>query len=159
MDMYISKPVQIGQLISALQDCPALGAAQGQRQPQPGVQKLELAIDEKVLNTFAREMGGSISSAAVVDVIELYLSDAPGLLQTMDRAYMAQDATVLQRTAHTLKSSSALGAMTLTNLCKEVEALARDGQLTDAGNALRRVEAEFTRVRQALEAVSGRPQS
>ncbi len=160
MDMYVSKPVQLAQLINALLSCPSLQSTQRTRPEHSDGEEAGPAIDEKVLGVFAREMGSSVFSALVADVVQLYLADAPGLLETMKRAHAENDMSTLQRTAHTLKSSSAtLGAMTLTTLCKRIELHAKDGQMAEAGAILGAAQTEFGRVRHGLEEVVGRAQS
>jgi len=69
----------------------------------------------------------------------------------MREAIAAGDNGVLQRAAHTLKSSSAtVGALRLAGLCKDMEARARAGNLAQAEHALNRIEIEYARVRAAL---------
>ena len=59
-------------------------------------------------------------------------------------AVMASDGERLRQAAHTLKSSSAsIGASGFSAMCKELEALARDGRAKDAVSSLDVVEFEF----------------
>ena len=122
-------------------------------------EKARPAIDEKILGAFARDMGSSVSSALVADVVQLYLTDAPGLLNAMKQACVAHDASSLERAAHTLKSSSStLGAVTLTGLCKKIELHAKSGQMAEAGAIVGTAEMELGRVHHDLAEVVGRSQ-
>ncbi len=60
---------------------------------------------------------------------------------------------MLKREANNLKSSSAnLGALLLSGLFKDLEILGRSGDLQGARELMEKAEAEFGRVRKALEA-------
>ncbi|HEY9830916.1 MAG TPA: Hpt domain-containing protein, partial [Stenomitos sp.] len=62
------------------------------------------------------------------------------------------DAQALRQSAHTLRSSSAnLGAMNLSHLCKELERIGRAGTTTDASEWIVQVEAEYEKVKVALQ--------
>jgi len=63
-------------------------------------------------------------------VVEKYLSSSAGLLAALRDAVAASDPKAVAAAAHTLKSSSAqIGAVRLSALCKELEALGRSGSL------------------------------
>jgi HPt (histidine-containing phosphotransfer) domain-containing protein len=68
-------------------------------------------------------------------------------------ALAERNAEALVESAHSLKSSSAnLGALALTELCKELETAGRQGRLADASELLQQVNAVYTNTLQALEA-------
>lgn len=92
-------------------------------------------------------------AAAVADLIDTFLEDSPQLLSTMKVAASGGDAAALRLAAHSLKSNSlSFGALTLGELCGEVEAAARGGRPGDLSGLLARVEAEYARVDAALRA-------
>jgi HPt (histidine-containing phosphotransfer) domain-containing protein len=63
------------------------------------------------------------------------------------------DAPTVNQMAHNLKGSSGnLGATRMTKLCAELEDAGASGDLSHAQQMLQQLEAEFTRVRPALEA-------
>jgi HPt (histidine-containing phosphotransfer) domain-containing protein len=87
------------------------------------------------------------------ELIDSYFEDTAVLLVSMRQAATAADTEALRRASHSLKSNSAtFGATRLAGLCQRLEALARDGDLTEAGDQLAEVEAEYGRVQPALEA-------
>jgi HPt (histidine-containing phosphotransfer) domain-containing protein len=89
---------------------------------------------------------------AVSELIGLFLEDTPNLLAKMGEAVGQGDGERLQAAAHTLKSSSAsLGAMGLSALCRELEVMGRAGALEGAVEKVAQVEAEYERVKVALE--------
>jgi HPt (histidine-containing phosphotransfer) domain-containing protein len=87
-----------------------------------------------------------------VQLIELYLEDAPSLLEAMDKAVTQTNAAQLQTAAHTLKSSSAsLGAISLSNLCEQLEILGQTGTIVGAQEIITQVQSEYERVKIALQ--------
>jgi two-component system sensor histidine kinase/response regulator len=86
-------------------------------------------------------------------IISVYLENSPLLVAELRAAVMASDDERLRQAAHTLKSSSAsIGASGFSAMCKELEALARDGRAKDAVSSLDVVEFEFEAVCAALSA-------
>jgi CheY-like chemotaxis protein/HPt (histidine-containing phosphotransfer) domain-containing protein len=97
------------------------------------------------------EMGGD--AGFLEEMIESFLKDAPHLLTTMRQALKHGDAAKLRMAAHTLKSDSAdFGAMDLSGFCKKLEMMGKVGILEGAADLLAQVEAEYERVKRALEA-------
>jgi len=73
-----------------------------------------------------RELGGDDDPGLVLELIEMFLDDAPSRLSEMMQGLEAGDLELMTRSAHTLKSSAAnMGAMLLSSICKELEAAAR----------------------------------
>jgi len=73
-----------------------------------------------------RELGGEEDPGLLLELVELYLADAPERTAEMEQALAASDWKLLERAAHTLKSASAnIGALGLSELCKELELKAR----------------------------------
>jgi HPt (histidine-containing phosphotransfer) domain-containing protein len=65
----------------------------------------------------------------LADLIATYVGEGTEHLAAMSAAVAAGDSAELVRPAHTLKSSSAsVGAMRLAELCRGIEASARNGQ-------------------------------
>ncbi|MGL5063294.1 MAG: Hpt domain-containing protein, partial [Microcoleus sp.] len=117
-------------------------------------------IDFQILHSL-RELDDDDDPNFLGDLIEIYLSDAPQHLETMNEAISLGDADSLKLASHTLKSSSAnLGAMCFSEICKDLEHLGRTAveaggkQVFDVGQArdrLLQAEAEWQRVRAAFE--------
>ena len=93
-------------------------------------------------------------AAFMAELVNTFLSDAPGLLAEMSQALACGDAGALGRVAHSLKSNSRdFGAGALAQLCLELEMLGKTGALDGAAEKCALAEAEFARVKAALEAV------
>jgi HPt (histidine-containing phosphotransfer) domain-containing protein len=88
------------------------------------------------------------------ELIDTYFTSSAPLLERIREAVAGENPQELMKAAHSLKSSSAyLGALSLTELCKEMETLGRNGTLTGTGELLGKVEAEYAGVCVALRAV------
>jgi HPt (histidine-containing phosphotransfer) domain-containing protein len=87
-------------------------------------------------------------------VIELYLAEAPRLLQALRDASEREDSKALQEAAHSLKSSSAnLGVVDLAKLCRELEMEARSGKLEQTRSRLNEIDAAYALIRPTLESL------
>jgi HPt (histidine-containing phosphotransfer) domain-containing protein len=138
MDDYLSKPIRPEELSRALARC----------LPARGDEALDDATLEKLVSSLG---GGDEGREAVRELLDAFLDDAATQIATLHSAVERGDAELAGRTAHTLKSNGAtFGARPFAELCRELEALAREGRLDAAPELLRRVDQEWERVREAL---------
>lgn len=108
-------------------------------------------LDLKVLQSL-RRMAGARNTEVLAQIIDNYFEEAPQLLQAMHKAANAGDAGALQQAAHTLRGASAnLGAVTLSQLCKHLEAKGAAGTTAGALADLVQVEAAYESVKAALQ--------
>jgi HPt (histidine-containing phosphotransfer) domain-containing protein len=88
----------------------------------------------------------------VVELIDLYLGDAPQWVEAMRTAAAENDATVLKRAAHTLKGSSgSLGIRQVAEVCGMLELNCR-GSAARVDELLQLLDREFDTARAALAA-------
>ena len=139
MDDHLTKPfteVQLSQLLAK--------ALQGKESQIT----LGNAIDRSVISDML------VKRPALFErLLRIYMDFAPKAVAELKAALGASDCTQLKSTAHSLKSSSAnVGAMTLAELCKKLEAIAGAKNIVAAAQcvasieeALKAVIAEFTR--------------
>jgi len=152
MDDYLAKPFTRAELRRVLERWLAGGAS---RTAAPGSESHgipgEVPVDGRTLEQL-RALQRAGTPSVLAKVIGLYDTEAPALLSAMRRAVTAGDADGLHRAAHKLKSTSAtLGATRLAELCRALEAEVRIED--DAASRLEAIEAEYDRVRPALQAV------
>jgi HPt (histidine-containing phosphotransfer) domain-containing protein len=108
---------------------------------------LEGAAFDRLVETAGGDTG------FVGEMIDSYLATTPPLLQKLNQSVADGDAAGLRLAAHTLKSGSAdMGAVTLSRLSAELEAMGKAGALEGARELVARAEDEFARVRKALVA-------
>ncbi len=149
MDDYISKPVQVHELIAALN----LRASSEILTP-PALLPPLLPIPNPIALEALYSTLGDDSPTIVQEFIELFLDDSVRLLSELDKALIHNDTMLFCRAAHSFKASSALlGAKTLANLCREMELKGQNKDLTEAENDLLQAQTEFKLVRQSLEKI------
>lgn len=110
----------------------------------------EDVIDMSVLASF-EEVQMDDEPDLIVELIDLYLDDAPHQLEIIKTAIAESDAITLKRTAHGLKgSSSNLGVIRVAALCEELEHADHSDSFQQAGLVLVRIGREYERARQVL---------
>jgi HPt (histidine-containing phosphotransfer) domain-containing protein len=88
------------------------------------------------------------------------VEDTQELLGTMRRAFGEKDPDALRRAAHSLKSNAAsVGAMTLSSLARDLEMLAKSGNVDGARARVDRLAVECERVTRALREVEREPRA
>ena len=93
-------------------------------------------------------------SAFLADLIGTFLEDAPQMLADMRQGLENQDMVLLRRAAHSLKSNSIqFGAIPLSELCKQLEAMSKTNSLEGAEEKLVRAKAEYEQVQAALQSI------
>ncbi len=107
-------------------------------------------IDPQVFQDLFTSIGGDPEFMS--ELIDTFFQDAPQLLAAMSTALAVSNAPDFRRAAHSFKSNSAnFGARDLAALCKELEDLGKAGVLDGAADKLVMAEAEYVRVKAALE--------
>ena len=172
MNDFLTKPININALYKAiqkaisqidwqlgLQDDGRRGALQAQENHQnidtfdetSTVEEENLILDPQVLNSL-REFAGAKAQTIITQIIEQYLEDSPEKLQAIEAAATEQDAEALRKAAHSLRSSSAnLGAITVAELCKTVENIARSGTTEGTSQTIKQLKTEYARLEVALQ--------
>ncbi|MBN1177680.1 MAG: response regulator [Anaerolineae bacterium] len=161
MDDYIGKPIRVDELIEALKRSePLPGAGLAVQSVVPVLASVDRdappptsdLLDATALDNLWDMAGGS---AELLDgLIEAFMEDAPGLLESMRQALEGGDAPALRLAAHSLKSGSAqFGAMSLSRLCKQLEEMGKAGEWEGAEELIAQAEATYACVVDALNAV------
>ena len=155
MDDYISKPIRIEELKRALNQCQSieLEISSDTEDSQVDTQKDVEVIDTSVLQTL-REMAGEEASAIIADLINSYLADASLRVATISTAINQKDSASLYQAAHALKSASAnVGVSRVADLCKELEAIGRAGNVTNDGlvELYSRLKQEYELAQESLQ--------
>ncbi|MFC3658166.1 ATP-binding protein [Xanthomonas hyacinthi] len=131
-------------LPSSAAPTPAGSAADPPMLPPTPLPVLDIAVLDEL-----RELAGSATTAQIV---ELFLGDAPQLIQRLEQAAAIPQLDPLREAAHTLKSSAAnVGALALSAAASRIEAGVRAHQLERPAVAVALVIAEFARARLALK--------
>jgi FOG: HPt domain len=143
MDDYLSKPFtqeQLGNLLA--QWLPTITAPGGSQvtSPQAGTTtRQHHELDPRAIDNLR-----TLRAGLLVKVLAAWLQESPGLLAQMQQAIAEQDASRLLRAAHSLKNSAAnLGARSLSQLCLQIEQLARQGTTQGLQNLMVEIEYRF----------------
>ena len=87
----------------------------------------------------------------LLDLIDLFMTEAPTRLATLTSALGAGDSSTAQRTAHTLKSTAAIfGAETMQAIAAAAELAARAGEFQEVARLLAPLRTATEQVRRAL---------
>jgi HPt (histidine-containing phosphotransfer) domain-containing protein len=106
-------------------------------------------IDLRTYNSLKESTGDDF----IGELVDAFLDDAPALIAQMKSALAEKNAEVFRRAAHSMKSNAAtFGAMELSALARELEALARENNL-EVGARVDLIEAEFQVVKNELVAL------
>lgn len=83
------------------------------------------AIDMQVIQGL-RDLGGADEPGLLLEIIGMFLDDAPARIREIEQGFASGDVQLLERAAHSLKSASAnVGAVQLSSVCKRIEEIAR----------------------------------
>ncbi|MBI5468975.1 MAG: response regulator [Deltaproteobacteria bacterium] len=160
MDDYLSKPFNQDQLCTVLERWlpHKLAGPEGEADKHPGTEahgeggKSEgPVIDRKMLENI-RALQREGERDILHRIIEKYLCNSPELIRSLREAAKRGDASAIQRVAHSFKSSSAnLGALSLAEMLRNLEAMGRMNSLEEAPGLIREVEAEYGMVEESLK--------
>ncbi|HSH05774.1 MAG TPA: response regulator [Anaerolineae bacterium] len=156
MDDYISKPFQIQHLVQALVgsqnvfDNIALGADEVDVDVAERV--VEIVFDEEALERL-RAMLGTRTEEMLPQLIRDFDSEVKQVLVSLREGLAAEDAVVVRRIAHTLKSNAAnFGAVQIVGLAQQLEDQSLVGLLEGGEALVEAIGVSYERYRQRLVA-------
>ena len=142
MDDYLSKPISNSELMRILSECEPV---------TPKTYVNLLSVNRVTLHEVANDIGGE-DPEFLMELIDSYLDNTRSLLQDLYTSFAQQDFELMQRTFHTLKSSSGIvGAEDLSNLCGEFETNIRNKNYQDLELKINKIADEYANVKSELE--------
>lgn len=164
MDDYVSKPVQVRELVAALEKsqasgeepAPVIGHGAGtthsaQEKTDMAGEKTPDVLDPSALRRLQATLG-SRAGEMLPSLIDSFYTDSAKLVDEARRAAQEGRIADLRRAAHTLKSNSAtFGAMTLSEAARELEMCAKNETLDDTEALLDVIGVEFKKAQATLE--------
>jgi len=154
MDDYITKPIRPDELVTAIRRVPsAVTSATGGGGSGNGASSEDGGpIDAATLRRFVETMGED-DPGFIQEMIDQFLGDAPGLVETLRVSIDADDAEGVRRAAHTLKSNAnTFGALALGERCAALETAARSHDLTAARATVQTIAEDLARIQADLPA-------
>jgi CheY-like chemotaxis protein len=144
MDGYVSKPIDTQGLFETIENL--FEAAGGRDKAQPASSKGGKVIDRRAI---LDRVGGD--TELLTEIASLFLEDCPKLLSEIRQAFQQGDLEHLEKAAHALKGSvSNFGADAAVEAALRVESMGRSRDLTEAPQAIVRLEREIARVTEEL---------
>jgi two-component system, sensor histidine kinase and response regulator len=142
MNDYLAKPFTLAQLRNILLPSKVSRSAAN-----------KVTLDHSAIEA-VRQLDPDGNDRLLARLIALYRDDSSQLLADIDNAMKLGDSESVARAAHTLKSSSAnLGATNVAALARQIEHLARGGDLSDLPSSLTKLRAQRTVALSELEAL------
>jgi PAS domain S-box-containing protein len=157
MNDYISKPININELVEALERCQAhVNQADAPvnvtAKTLPETNNITKSAVDLAQLTSLKEAIGQQNSAIMAELIAMFLTQAPRLLADIQEHVNVSNAKGLHRAAHTLKANAAqFGAYRLEQLCAELEHLARLETLENTSVMVAQAIEEYQQVKIVLE--------
>jgi CheY-like chemotaxis protein len=154
MSDYLSKPFTIEglqqMLVSWLPPRPTAQSLE-QTQLEQATHPLKVKTREEASSAIDRNAWNSITALQrpgqpdiLAKILSLYLVDSQQLVDKLRRGLTTSEARLVDEAMHSLKSRSAvLGAISLSDLCRQIEEMSRQGSLVKAEPLLEPLEAAF----------------
>jgi CheY-like chemotaxis protein/HPt (histidine-containing phosphotransfer) domain-containing protein len=148
MDDYLSKPIRVDELVTALE--------RSAERPRAIPGEAAATLDEAALARLRSEMG----AAFIDELLNTFVDDTRELLDTLRKTLAGGDVDAFRRAAHSLKSSAAtIGAAALSALAADLEGLARSGRVEGAAPRVDALAVEYGRVTDALREARHEPRA
>jgi len=146
MDDYLSKPIQPKELIEVIErQLKGARPRETERTPNEPAEEPEV-FDRKIL---LERLDGD--EEIFKEVIETFLEDAPNQIEKLKKALQEKDATRVERQAHLLKGAALnIGGNGLQTAARELEILAKEGDLTKAPSLVAMLAREFEKLKGTL---------
>ncbi|MDB5389756.1 MAG: sensor protein [Planctomycetaceae bacterium] len=162
MDDYISKPIQLNELVAVLARVAAAASIDlteliGDATEIVGSESSAVKSLQGIINwrSALESVGNDLE--LLQEILLVVLEEVPKWLHALRQAVQQSDATLLKRTAHTVKGSlSQVGAESAASIAERLEAMGTKHELTHAAATLLELEVDLEeRVCPALERREG----
>lgn len=151
MDGYISKPIQVHELLEALSSVAARIPG-----PLPAQQSLAPQPPQPIIDRQAalRHVGGD--QKLLAELVDVFLSSCPSLMADLAKAVASKDAAAVRRLAHMLKGSvGSFGAAAAHEAALQLETIGKEERTADMSPAHATVVAAIDRLKPALIELKG----
>jgi len=154
MDDYLAKPFKLDQIKAMLTTwlTPSTHAVKREHLALVPALSPDEPIDYKVLASLGR-LQREGRPDLVQEMIHLFFKGGSDLLKDLKEGVANGDAALLHHASHALRSASAnVGAVILSSHCKELEAIAQRGVVSDAASIVAAILEDYRAVELALSA-------
>jgi PAS domain S-box-containing protein len=154
MDGYLTKPIDVDDLVTTVERFAGAGAAPVRRRGAAAPRSRVVEFDERaaLAHTGDRDV--------LAQMVAIFRTDGPRLVNQITRAVSRRDAAALRQHAHTLKGSAAtLGAGALRESAAALEELGRAGRLSGTERLAARLTRQLERLLAAFDAAGLAPRT
>jgi two-component system, sensor histidine kinase and response regulator len=154
MDDYLAKPFKLDQIKAMLTTwlSPSIHAVKREHLALVPALSPDEPIDYEVLDSLG-QLQREGRPDFVQEMVDLFFKAAADHLKDLKEGVANRDPALLHHASHALKSVSAnLGAMVLSSRCKELEAMAQSGVVSDAALIVGAILEDYRAVEIALSA-------
>ena len=149
MDYYISKPLYVDRLIKILSLCKT--GISGKSSDEQSCKKS--SINHSLLDKLRDLLQDEDKMNRLIDT---YLKDTSEQLEKIRQSLSSGDYLCVKKISHTMKSTSKyFGAITMADLCQELENAGKSGKMERAAEQLAGIEREYENVRIELTSLAG----
>ena len=161
MNGYLGKPFTIDEMIHILRDWLPVVGEKETRETNEATSKSDVNLADEVSDVIEmtildalREIQQPGQNDLISRVIQIYLQDSPTHIQSIVQGLQDNDAAAILRATHSMKSISAhVGAMKLSELCKDLEHITKTGITPESEKLSVKIQKEFKRVVKALNKI------
>jgi two-component system sensor histidine kinase/response regulator len=149
MDGYVSKPIDVNELIAAVERF----GAPARRRAEPVVPGQEKPLEPVVFDEAAALAHTDHDRALLGSLVKMFREERQGSIASIERAVKSRDAEALRMAAHAVKSPLAtLGATSCAAVAAELEQMGRSKTLDGAEEALARLRSGLEKLDDAFVA-------
>lgn len=154
VDDYLTKPLQIGDLMQALKKCQPLRGEKKKGKQENAISNSS-PIDLTALLEIKKmaEFNPAVNPRQfMLEMIDCYLEDAAKTMIDIHSAFLQANLKTLHRLVHTFFSTSAtLGAINLASTCKELETMIATGVTEGVAEKISQMETQYQEAEAALQ--------
>ena len=112
--------------------------------------EMEQYFDMNVINSLKNIGGGD--NSFLLEIFELYMKQAPDLLQEIKVNASNNDADKMSKTAHTLKGASLnIGASKFAEICSKIEIAGKENNMINISGLIKDMEYNFSKVKEIID--------
>jgi CheY-like chemotaxis protein/HPt (histidine-containing phosphotransfer) domain-containing protein len=152
MDDCLGKPVRLEQLREALASGIESMSGSGNGGDEGG-ESHEFGLDPEVLSDL-KMLSADDGGNAIQELLQIFFEDSPSNFCELEIAFQEKDFAIIASRAHKLGGSASLfGALGFRDLCRDLEAAAREQNIQKVEECMPRLKFGYEKTVQALEAL------
>ncbi len=154
MDAYVTKPIQVDEIVALIAKFAGDKSAPSSA-AEPGSLETTDPAEVPVLDHVALRTRCAGDLQLIETMLEIFREDCPKHMEEVRTALREGDPSRLQKSAHTIKGTTGnLGGIQASQAALEVESLARDDDLSQAQEAVSKLETSIDELMTAMASLA-----